>query len=412
MGRRWRALQACCVAGMLLWPAVRTGATRATASVQDSGVRAGGSGCASRLVVLLAGYNTRSADVSGTFSDIKRQVLSHIHYARAPMYFSYRYPAPYDAHATYDALPDRGVTALRRTIAGLLRVYPTACIDLIGHSLGGAVAFRYASRYALSSADGRHLAHVVSLDGPVNGTSYQRLSFVANWMALAQLGGSPTGTFLRNEHATSHISTLNARIVRQLAAQVVVKTLASTDDLLVPAADAEIPGYSLQYHFGRDLGACQSVIFGRRVSELARCLGHDQILRRSQALRDLRAVLDLPAPHAPVTLTPTPSPTRRPTATARPLSTARSTVTATILATATPTSIAMPSSTITATMTISPTVTGTTPYGAVSLPRSLRHASAHGSRERAAPAMLGQLLIGEEISHGLSPLRIVPAADR
>jgi pimeloyl-ACP methyl ester carboxylesterase len=347
-------LTAVCLAGLLLWPAC-TDAAGAGASMRDSSGRAAAGHCASRLVVLLAGYNTRSADVSGTFSDITRQVLSHIHYARSPIHFSYRYPAPYDARATYDALPDRGVTALRSTIARLVQVYPTACIDLIGHSLGGAIAFRYAGRYALSSAEGRHLAHVVSLDGPVNGTSYQRLSFVANWMALAQLGGSSTGTFLRNEHDTPHISTINAHIARRLAPQVVVKTFASTDDLLVPAGDAEIPGYSVQYHFGRDPGACQSLVFGRRVSELARCLGHDQILRRGQALRALRAVLDLPAPHPPATLTPTPSPTRRPTSTAPP------TVTTTITATATPSSMAIPSSTITATMTISPTATGTTP---------------------------------------------------
>lgn len=241
-----------------------------------------------RVAILLAGYNTSSADVPGTFRDVLAAAERAARYTAPPIDFSYRYPARYTASDTYDALPSRAVQALHRTIAAQLARCPAAQFDLIGHSLGGAVALRYLSLYG-STPEGRHVRHAVTLDSPVNGTSHARLVLATALLGQARLVGSPTGLYLAAEARNGSTRANNVALVRRLAPTTTVSTLASADDWIVPPSDAEIAGASQEFHLGRNLAACT-----RGIQYAPSCLGHDRILHDVRALTAIRSLLAEP----------------------------------------------------------------------------------------------------------------------
>lgn len=244
-------------------------------------------GCG-RVAILLAGYNTSSTDVAGTFRDVVAAGMAGIDYAEPPIQFSYRYPSAYTAAATYNALPTQGVGALHETIAAQLLRCPDDQIDLIGHSLGGAIIVRYLAQYG-ATPEGLHVRHAVTLDSPVNGTSHARLVAAAALLGQPQLAGSPTGLFLVRESRDSATRAANATLVRRLAPHTVVRTLESADDWIVPSRDAEIAGASLEFHLGRNYAACT-----RGFYSLPSCLGHDRILHDSRALSAIHSILASP----------------------------------------------------------------------------------------------------------------------
>jgi pimeloyl-ACP methyl ester carboxylesterase len=238
-----------------------------------------------RLSILLAGYDTKSADVPGTFSGITRSVLNSAGYSAPPIFFSYRYPAPYQAADTYTALPTHAVNALHRTIDDALARCPGAHIDLIAYSLGGAVAIRYLAAYRFSP-ELHNIGHVVTLDSPVNGTSYDQLIVLAAALNQGRLLGSPTGKFLAAEHRDPSTRTGNQSLARALTPMTRVLTLASRDDLVVPPGDAEIPGFAHEFRLGRNYAACARGLVG-----VPACFGHDRILHDSRVMAVLRTVL-------------------------------------------------------------------------------------------------------------------------
>jgi triacylglycerol esterase/lipase EstA (alpha/beta hydrolase family) len=211
--------------------------------------------------------------------------MAGIAYAAAPIQFSYRYPSTYTSAATYDALPTRAVQALHATIAAELLRCPDAQIDLIGHSLGGAVILRYLAQYG-ATPEGLHVLHAVTLDSPVNGTSHTRLVTAAALLGQTQLAGSQTGLFLARESRNSATRTANATLVRNLAPHTSVRTLESADDWIVPARDAEITGASVEFHLGRNYAACMKGIYS-----VPSCLGHDRILHDARALTAIHTIL-------------------------------------------------------------------------------------------------------------------------
>lgn len=244
-------------------------------------------GCG-RVVILLAGYNTSSADVPGTFRDIVGTLSRTAGYAAPPIDFSYRYPARYTAGDTYNALPSQAVQSLRRTIAARFAACSEAQFDLIGHSLGGVVALRYLSLYG-STPQGRHVRHVITLDSPVNGTSHARLVMAAAVLGQTRLVGSPTGLYLAAQGRNSGTRASNIALVRRLAPTTTVTTLASADDWIVPPGDAEIPGAYEEFHSGRNLAAC-----ARGIQYAPSCLGHDRVLHDSRVLTEIRSLLAAP----------------------------------------------------------------------------------------------------------------------
>lgn len=238
---------------------------------------------AQRIAVLLDGYNTASPGVTGTFAGITKSALHPDGFAVVP--YSYRYPSPYAAAATYTALPAGGPAALQRTLHDLLTANPDAQIALIGYSLGGAVAIRYLAAYA-GTAEVEHVRWVVTLDSPVNGTSHSRLVLLAAAVGQKDLLGSPTGAFLASEHQSRATVPDNEALARRLRATTLIRTIASRDDWIVPPADAAIPGFSRRLSLGRALRACTDGMNGASA-----CLGHEAVLHDRRVMADVRAAL-------------------------------------------------------------------------------------------------------------------------
>ena len=178
--------------------------------------------CTTRVAILLDGIGTASKSVAQDFKPIIDRVLPHVGYTLPPVLFSYRFPQAYEKQDTYIALPTEAVNALRATVTHVLAVNPGGCIDLIGWSLGGAVAFQYAVLNAMNGPVGAHIKHLITLDSPVNGSS--QLTQLAYLAGLADLGGNPTGLFLADERKNSDIVALNERSGRYLSERMVVRT--------------------------------------------------------------------------------------------------------------------------------------------------------------------------------------------
>lgn len=120
------------------------------------------SGDTTKLLILLQGLNTKSSKNNEVWQNITGEV-GRLYGAIS--YYSYK-----DGSSSYD-VADTGtgvqghVDRLKRMIDNCRSQYAT--IDLIGHSLGGVVAFDYIKQNG--SIDGR-VRHVITLDSPINGS--------------------------------------------------------------------------------------------------------------------------------------------------------------------------------------------------------------------------------------------------
>ncbi|MBA3329482.1 MAG: VWA domain-containing protein, partial [Actinobacteria bacterium] len=258
-----------------------------------------------RFAILLAGYGTSSKNVDSIFKDIREKVLNSIEpkYERI-IKFSYNGPdTTYEAKDTYSALPSKGPEALRATILNVLEDCSDATFDLIGHSLGGAVASQYVSTF-LNRDDAKRVRHIVTLDSPVNGSSLARLSFIATGLGLTGFPGSPAANFLAARFDGRDIQVpLNVKVAETLreSGRTVIRTISSTDDRFVPHTDAEIQGFQRRLSLGLDVTKCPTSLLDIGIDllqrdlfdEIAQCVGHDQVLRNKSSLDAIKEALNL-----------------------------------------------------------------------------------------------------------------------
>lgn len=156
---------------------------------------------------------------------------------RAVVAFSYAGDAPdYQSSLTRQPLPT-SAQALDAQFRRWQREYPSATFDLIGHSLGGAVASYWAASVA-SPEELRAIHAIITLDSPLGGypRSYADTFFLPFFGAVAQnlLAGSPDVLAL---------SSLAGRWVAgpgTLASPLV--TITNVRDLVVPFFLATLPG--------------------------------------------------------------------------------------------------------------------------------------------------------------------------
>jgi len=124
------------------------------------------------------------------------------------------------------------VMRLKNMIDEFTLYHPQARYLLVGHSLGGRIAFDYAARYHLEKP-GR-IKGVITLNSPLAGLSYERLdifaSFHPNW-------GSPAVTQLTAEHqlrSDSDIAEQKKEAARRMAgAGVHLATFGTRQDSIV-----------------------------------------------------------------------------------------------------------------------------------------------------------------------------------
>jgi pimeloyl-ACP methyl ester carboxylesterase len=228
--------------------------------------------------------------------------------------FSYRGPGqPYTRTDTYQTI-QQTVDALRATIDNYVSTpdYGNARFDLLGHSLGGVVAWEYAKAYGLDLARPGQLAHVASMDSPVNG-SY--------WLDLLNTGGSAPineqtrmetiwgsfhstvaqelGTWHRDQATRTRDNIWWAAALAQHGIR--VSTFSSDSDFAIPLPDALIPGFKWHAELGQKslFSNCGTVPWP--ILDAGNLLGHNQILHRGESLNALRNFLmeDLISPPEP-----------------------------------------------------------------------------------------------------------------
>ena len=229
----WLAISVCCALTMLGVPG------GALAQGAPSPVRL--------VVVLLQGWGTTNGDESfaaitpvlervGTFPDVNLAVSVEP--------FSYRYPdLAYDACDT-----NRPVAAsaerLNRQLQDLTERHPNARFVIVGHSLGGVVATRWAAVEAGQSLLDRTAA-VVTLDSPLQGITdvpptikdlvdnWIHPQFCADRSVLDDLGSARAGSTLESlRGAADRLAVRGGRLY----------TAAGRGDLPIAARTAVLPG--------------------------------------------------------------------------------------------------------------------------------------------------------------------------
>lgn len=215
------------------------------------------------VLILLQGWNTSATlDASGRTSqiDVWRELVAGLSdLYRGVVYFSYNENSEeYEREDTYKSIFSHHVPLLRDLIQSCVNAGYES-FDLIGHSLGGVVAFKYVASYGLTKDPGR-VRHVVTLDSPVNG-SQRAYQLRASPQSLDQAVVGPSiqafgRLFLISEGdqtspaeiaemyrardvTTAHSNERTVQLLLQKGTHVV--TLTNRDDLVVPADDALIP---------------------------------------------------------------------------------------------------------------------------------------------------------------------------
>jgi len=236
-----------------------------------------------RVAVLLPGIGTSSAtEFAGDRSESLGQVYGLLTSAKGysdVIFFSYNCgtatpgsskprwsPAPYEHTDTF-----RGLGASAKKLECVIRSYSEAAhtpvtFDLVGHSLGGAVAFRYLVNW------GSSVEHLVTLDSPVNGANPYTISL---WDEIEQkygllghvpwLGGridrlikmfhsEAAGELKRLGKDPVRAGTDNFSLVQKLRQRgITVWTYVNPRDLIVPPVDAGITGFRREFPRGANL---------------------------------------------------------------------------------------------------------------------------------------------------------------
>ncbi len=156
---------------------------------------------------------------------------------RAIKAFSYAGNAPtYESGQTRQAIP-LSAAALDAQFRRWRSEYPNATFDLIGHSLGGAVAIYWATSVA-APAERRAIHSIITLDSPLNGypRSYADNFFLPFFGAVAEnlLAGSPMVRAIVDAPARWRTGP------GALASPIV--TITNVRDLVAPFFLATIPG--------------------------------------------------------------------------------------------------------------------------------------------------------------------------
>jgi pimeloyl-ACP methyl ester carboxylesterase len=271
------------------WPGDHTGASSSLAEERS-------------VLVLLQGLNSSSATAESTWSTLRSTVADLYDDI---VYFSYSgRPGDYAEEDTYKSIYD-SQAVLYSTIDIYLQQYPSSVFDLIGHSLGGVIAWEYAKLYGLNTSHAGHIRYVIPLDSPVNGSYwlYQIHYHYPVPGVIVQGLSTLFGLGLESQAALdlgalysgrSILVPLNLNMAKSLQRhrQTLLLTLSNQQDQAILPNDAIVEGFGKLY----DLGWGTST------------LGHGEILTRGDIHQQIREfLLSAPTPE-PTPLPPSPPP--------------------------------------------------------------------------------------------------------
>lgn len=298
-----------------------------------------GASLAPRVLVLLQGINTTLAGPNDradvTFREVRARLTP---YYDDVVVFSYTggtmrlrpqstpvwSPLAYEKADTHQALATTA-ERLKALIDEYRFRFPGARFDLVGHSLGGAVAWEYAATYVMPD-DGAHrdgvLRAVVTLDSPLNGVSHETITSwfqSAGWLEWESDFSNEVTRYLSSradDGRQPFTEETNRRLADFLRDRrgVAVLTVASTDDCVVPQGNdyplrsAAVPGHELILSLGRGetpapdcgaLGAAALPFLPGGLDAAPTNAGHDQVLRDGGVLAHLEDLARAGGPKAP-----------------------------------------------------------------------------------------------------------------
>jgi len=265
-----------------------------------------------RILVLINGINTsaKSYDEMAEGWKYLTDEVSDVY--GGYVYFSYdgrTSPSRYEAESTYLSIRFHHVPLLRdilescttqpklrsgRDYKGLVDSF-----SLVGHSMGGVVAFEYLKEFESSNQGNDWVTHVVTLDSPVNGsstaafyntTSIKPAIIVLPWYLVPSLNYADTiqhseavTEMAARAESGSFVRTFNARFAQEMLERgIEIFNLTNYDDTFVTLEDALITGVDVNgsplsfgkyYQLGRSLRTNIKTYV-----EASAVVGHNQIL--------------------------------------------------------------------------------------------------------------------------------------
>lgn len=227
-----------------------SGGTQSAAQTVDSPVRL--------AVVVLRGWNTSAGD--GTFASITPALervgtAPEVNTAISVEDFSYGYPdMTYGLCATNQTV-EASAGRLEAQVQDIVRNHPNARLMLVGHSLGGVIALRWAAVEGTPALVGRTAA-IVTLDSPLQGTANipgEIADLVNAWLSAQLCGERRVIEQLAAGATGGPLATLSGAVDRLGQSGGRVYSGASRGDIPIAAQSAQIAGAEVRLF---DSGVC------------------------------------------------------------------------------------------------------------------------------------------------------------
>lgn len=247
--------------------------------------------CLDRTLILLQGINTTYASREETFRDFLPELGEF--YSRV-VHYSYNLEdsGNYEREHTFQHL-SKSVAALANIVKQETLRCSGVSIDMVGHSLGGLVALTYvgAREHEMETT---HIKHLITLDSPNNGNSQRTIAFVADLFGW-DVAESDIGRVLVQIKQEVK-KDVNIALAERLRGKIIVRTLGSHGDWVVPYEDAIIPGFELEFFLPNmmPLGLEDVACWEEELRSI--CAGHDQILRDVNVRNQIHSVLSWAPP--------------------------------------------------------------------------------------------------------------------
>lgn len=256
-----------------------------------------------RVLVLIQGFTSSAPnhqDMVEAWAAITTKLSSLYDYF---LYFSYdrNDPTHYAIRDTVASIFDHHIPLLADTLASCM-ARGGRSFDLIGHSMGGIVAWEYLKAYGLHSDQAGWVRNVITLDSPINGTSITAEGGLVSLLSefafsdpdCTQVGSGPVDRFSATQCPAAiemqkmyedreQLIALNSDLASQLHQNgIQVITMSNLTDLVVSTEDAIISGYNRIY----------AIVGG--ISDIF--IRHSNILTYGDALDDIFSILSAPPP--------------------------------------------------------------------------------------------------------------------